>query len=75
MKVYWTDFLKTLMDFQMRQHETYLRAFTKIFRRVDTDSDGIVNEEQFNEMLANTGLDLDKDTVRYFLQVLDPCNL
>ena len=74
-KVYWTDFLKTLMDFQMRQHETYLRAFTKIFRRVDTDSDGIVNEEQFNEMLANTGLDLDKDTVRYFLQVLDPCNL
>jgi hypothetical protein len=42
---------------------------------VDTDSDGIVNEEQFNEMLANTGLDLDKDTVRYFLQVLDPCNL
>lgn len=45
MKVYWTDFLKTLMDFQMRQHETYLRTFTKMFRRVDTDSDGIVNEE------------------------------
>jgi Ca2+-binding EF-hand superfamily protein len=28
----------------MRQHETYLRAFTKLYRQVDHDSDGIITE-------------------------------
>ena len=74
-KVYFTDFLKTLMDFQMRQHESYLRAFTKLFRQVDADSDGIITEEQFEGLLHSTGIFMPKETVSYFLQVLDPFNL
>jgi Ca2+-binding EF-hand superfamily protein len=50
-KVYFTDFLRTLQDFQMRQHESYLKGFTRLFRRADTDSDGILNEEQFISLM------------------------
>jgi Ca2+-binding EF-hand superfamily protein len=35
----------------MRQHESYLKGFTRLFRRADTDSDGILNEEQFISLM------------------------
>ena len=62
----------------MRQHETYLRGFTRLFRRVDTDSDGILNEEQFLALLQRELSPflpaLSQDDMNYFLQVLDPFN-
>ena len=76
-KVFFTDFLRTLQDFQMRQHESYLKGFTRLFRRVDTDSDGILNEEQFISLLdkeLSPFLSLTREDLNYFLQVLDPFN-
>lgn len=76
-KVYFTDFLKTLYDFQMRQHESYLRAFTRIFRKVDTDQDGLLTEAEFMHLIQtelSPYLTLSQDDIVYFLQVLDPFN-
>ncbi len=76
-KVYFTDFLRTLQDFQMRQHESYLKGFTRLFRRVDTDSDGILNEEQFISLMdkeLSPFFTVTRDDLNYFLQVLDPFN-
>lgn len=75
------------MDFQLRQHEQYLRIFAKLFRRVDIDNDGILSEQEFLALLNEEILPLmqnkaddsygaafsDED-VSYFLQVLDPFN-
>ena len=74
-KVFFSTFLRTLMDFQLRQHEAYLRTFTRLFRKVDSDNDGVLNEQEFTALIEKElGVLGIKDDTAYFLQVLDPFN-
>ena len=38
-------FLKTVLDFQLKEHEKFLSKFITVFKQVDIDNDGILNEE------------------------------
>jgi hypothetical protein len=40
---YWL-FQKLILDFQLRSHEKYLKRFIQLFRTVDQDHNGIINE-------------------------------
>ena len=40
---YW-QFQKLILDFQLRSHEKYLKRFIQLFRTVDQDHNGIINE-------------------------------
>ncbi len=40
-----------ILDFQLSEHEKFLQAFTNLFKSLDTDSNGILNEEEFRELL------------------------
>ena len=73
-KVYFSDFQKNILDFQMREHERYLRTFTYHFRLADKDNDGVLNEEQFKSLVGSLPITLSNEEVCYFLQVLDPFN-
>ena len=71
--------MKTLQDFQLRQHEIYLRAFTKLFRQVDLDNDGVLEEHEFLSLISDhvapaVGVGFTREETAYFLQVLDPFN-
>lgn len=39
------------MDFQIKYRDHYLKNFCHIFKKVDIDSDGIINEEEFVNLL------------------------
>lgn len=76
-KVYFSDFLRTLQEFQLKQHEGYLRVFSRLFKRVDTDNDGIINEQEFLRLMEREigqTIPINKEDITYFLQVLDPFN-
>ena len=84
-KVYFGEFLRTLQEFQLRQHELYLKVLTKLFRKVDLDNDGIIEESEFLKLLnseigpflildGSEQLAFTDEEVTYFLQVLDPFN-
>ena len=47
MNISYKDFIKLVSDHQIRSREKYLRNFVKLFRKYDTDSDGILNESEF----------------------------
>jgi hypothetical protein len=51
-KVLYHDFVKCVLDFQIRLRDKYLKNFTTLFRSVDKDNNGIVNEEEFVELIA-----------------------
>ena len=65
--------MKTVLDFQLREHEKFLSRFLQEFRLVDTDNDGIVDEVAFRSILKNFRF-IPSDKIEQYLQVIDPFN-
>ena len=42
-----SEFLLVLLKFQLKLHEAFLSGFVQLFKTVDTDRDGVVNEDEF----------------------------
>ena len=68
--VLYSDFLKTLLDFQLRTHEKFLSPFLKIFRSLGNEKNGIINEEEF--ILLSKALHLDDESISKLLSIVDP---
>lgn len=45
--LYSQEFEKTILDFQLQEHERFLYEFNQLFKGVDTDNNGVVNEQEF----------------------------
>eukprot|EP00743_Colponemidia_sp_Colp-15_P004572 GILK01004929.1.p1 GENE.GILK01004929.1~~GILK01004929.1.p1 ORF type:complete len:534 (+),score=90.15 GILK01004929.1:109-1602(+) len=73
-RIKYVDFLKILLDFQLRGHERFLQRFLRLFRLVDKDNNGIINEAEFRELLAAMGSDTTEQNVAKLLSIVDPWN-
>ena len=40
-----SEFVHTTLMFQMQKHQEFLDGFTSLFKTVDADMDGVLNEE------------------------------
>jgi len=63
--------VKCTLDYQLRSHEKYVKPLVQCFRRVDKDADGILNEQEFNELLQTMCEAADELAPR-FLNMVDP---
>ena len=72
-RIAYTDFLKIILDFQLKGHEKFLCKFIQLFRKVDSDNNGIINEYEFRELVSyiNLGFDQEEEVFR-LLQIVDP---
>ena len=39
-----SEFLKVILDFQLAEHERYLAPFNRIFKQIDRDQNGVIDE-------------------------------
>ena len=77
LKILYSDFNKILLEIQIRLRDKYLSNFLSIFKSLDEDDDGILNEEQFRNLiikldvypLENIGDEYDK-----LISKIDPFN-
>ena len=70
------DLVKILHEFQIKLREKYLKNFVILFKNVDKDNNGIINEEEFVTLLYNMnifGEDLKMKIVELLTQI-DPYN-
>jgi Ca2+-binding EF-hand superfamily protein len=73
-KLTYAEFQKTILDFQLSEHEKFLYDFTQLFKQVDTDRNGIINEDEFRDLLSQMRvLHKDEDLI-VLLQIVDPYN-
>jgi Ca2+-binding EF-hand superfamily protein len=75
-KISYKDFSKILLDYQIKTRDKYLKNFVCLFKKCDTDNNGIINEEEFVNLMAITGIygeHLEENSLR-FLTVIDPYN-
>ena len=50
------DLVKILHEFQIKLREKYLKNFVILFKNVDRDNNGIINEEEFVSLLYNMNI-------------------
>jgi hypothetical protein len=56
LKVLWSDFLRTLLDFQLEGHDAFLSKFRSLFRQYDPERRGVVSTSAFLQMAANVAI-------------------
>jgi len=64
------------LDFQIISRDKFLKNFTTLFKRCDLNNDGVLNEEEFYQLLTHLSSlfgDLVENKTRY-LHILDPFN-
>ena len=70
------ELIQIILDFQLKSHDKYLRNFVYLFKRVDQDNNGIINEEEFLNMLQSINIykeDFNEQATR-LLNIIDPYN-
>lgn len=76
LKISFKEFQKILLDHHIKSKDRYLKNFVGLFKKYDTDNNGIINEDEFVNILSSTnfyGEYLDEQTMR-LLSVIDPNN-
>jgi len=73
-KMAYTDFLKVLLDFQLKGHEKFLLKFMKLFRQFDKDKNGVINEEEFRQLIIATDPNKTDGEIQDLLNLVDPYN-
>ena len=70
------DLVKILHEFQIKLREKYLKNFVTLFKSVDKDNNGIINEEEFVSLLYNMNLfgEQLKQKIVDLLTQIDPYN-
>lgn len=67
--------MKIILDFQLLEHEKFLSSFTSIFKEIDTDNNGILNEEEFRELLQRMTVihqSEEIEQIENLLNIIDP---
>ena len=70
------EFIKILHEFQIKTREKYLRNFVIMFKKFDADNNGIIDEEEFINLIYNLNLfhTKVKENVVGLLTLVDPNN-
>jgi len=62
------------LDFQLIEHEKFLVKFTHLFKEVDYDNNGTINESEFRDLLSSMEVLETEEEVLYLLNEVDPFN-
>lgn len=73
-RIAYKDFLKVLLDYQLKGHEQFLAPYLRLFSNIDSDSNGIISEFEFRNLVASMQLKFSEDDVQRMLQLVDPFN-
>ena len=73
--ILYNNFLKIVLDNHIRFRDKQLKNFVNIFKSIDTDKDGILNEEEFTELVRKLNIFNEKEIENILfnlLQKIDP---
>ena len=74
LNILYQDFIKLLLEFQIKLREKYLHKFAEKFKMVDNDKDGVINENVFKEMMIGFGIEFEdyNNIIEKMLDMLNP---
>ena len=72
--IFYKHFINLVCEYQIKQREKYLKNFVKLFKKYDTDFDGILSENEFINLIRDIPYcqnNIDECIFR-FLSIIDP---
>lgn len=62
------------IEFKIKLREKYLHKFAEGYKMVDNDKDGVINEDEFKEIMIGFGIEFEDydNTIEKMLDMLDP---
>ncbi|CAD8151655.1 unnamed protein product [Paramecium octaurelia] len=73
-KIEFSIFQKVILDFQMKSHEKYLSKFILHFKQQDQDQNGIIDENEFRQLIADLNMGTNDFDIQRYLNKIDPYN-
>ena len=73
--IMYNDFLRIVLNSHIRFRDRQLKNFVQIFQSVDTDRDGVLNEDEFWELMQKTKIFKEEELeskMLFFLEKIDP---
>ena len=73
--ILYDDFIKIVLDNHIRFRDKQLKNFVELFKSVDTDKDGVINEDQFSELIQKMKIFKEKEVenkIFHFSEKIDP---
>ncbi|KAG5500310.1 hypothetical protein JIQ42_04647 [Leishmania sp. Namibia] len=67
------DLVRLLLDFQLDGHVCFLERYVQIFRRHDSDQNGIVNGSEFASIVREVDPSKSEEAIELMLEQIDPC--
>jgi Ca2+-binding EF-hand superfamily protein len=64
--------LKILLDFQLSAHEVFLKAFLELFKQIDTDNNGVIDQDQFRDLVRSLNVGTNEADLTRLLDLVDP---
>ena len=77
MDIPYKEFVHVVMEYQISYRDNYLKSFLAMFQKCDKDKNGVVNEEEFREIVKDIPFICSKGNgyVKELLEKVDPLNL
>ena len=69
--ILFSDFIKIVLDNHIRFRDKQLKNFVEIFKSVDTNKDGIINEEEFSELVQKMKIFNENEVEGKIFQLLE----
>ena len=73
--IMYNDFIRIVLNSHIRFRDRQLKNFVQLFQSVDINRDGILNEEEFSELIQKMGIFKEEEIeskILYFLERIDP---
>ena len=76
MSITYKDFLRLLCIYQIKNRDKYLKNFVTLFRKHDSDLDGILNGNEFVNLIRDISYckNNEDNYILKFLIIIDPFN-
>ncbi|CAD8115598.1 unnamed protein product [Paramecium primaurelia] len=71
-KLEYSVFQKIILDFQLKSHEKYLKKFIITFKQMDTDANGIIDENEFRNLIDVLNFGAGDLEIEKYLNIIDP---
>ena len=73
--ILYTDFIKIVLDNHIRFRDKQLKRFVELFKSVDKNKDGSINEDEFTELVQKMNIFKEEEVenkILQFLEKIDP---
>ncbi len=67
-----SELMNLLLEYTLAKHELQIRKFVGLFRKIDSDVNGIINENEFRCLISLMNISINPALVDKLLSLLDP---